>query len=91
MTANELADHILDVKKLLDESTPDEFPHILEGGLYRLMLESSNEWQIYKIYCAWTKQHILTDKALKSFYTLQEKIKESQHDKIIYNGIKSVS
>lgn len=78
MTANELADHILEVKSLLEQATRDEYKHILEGGMYRLMLESSNEWQIYKIFCAWTERSIYTDTSLKEFYKLYDKIKEAQ-------------
>lgn len=76
MTANDLADHILNVKSMLEQATRDEYNHILDGGMYRLMLESSNEWQIYKVFCAWTERSIYTNTALKEFYKLYDKIKE---------------
>jgi hypothetical protein len=85
MKANELADHILNVKSWLEQATREEYPHILEGGMARLMMETSNEWEIYKIYCAWTERSLFTDTALKEFYKLQDKIKEAKNDKINYN------
>jgi len=82
MTANDLADHILNVKSWLEQATRDEYTHILEGGMTRLMMETSNEWQMYKVYCAWTERSAYTDTSLKEFYKLYDKIKEVYGDKI---------
>lgn len=77
MTANELADFILDTVDRIKESTPDELPHIIEGAVYRLTLESDNEWEVYKTYCAWTGQDRTSGESLFKFYKIIDKIEEA--------------
>lgn len=84
MTANELADFILDTVDRIKESTPDELPHIIEGAVYRLTLESDNEWEIYKTYCAWTGQDRTSGQSLNNFYNIIDKIKEINDGLITY-------
>lgn len=84
MKANELADFIMDTVDRLKESHPNERPHIIEGALYRLTLQYDNEWEIYKIYCAWTGQNRHDAKVAIEFNKIYNKIEEAKHDYIEY-------
>lgn len=85
MKANELADFILDTVDRIKDSHPNEKEHIIEGAVYRLVLESDNEWEIYKTYCAWTGKNRHEGQSLIDFYKLYDKIKEAKDD---YNEYK---
>ena len=90
MKANELADFILDTVDRIKDSHPNERPHIIEGAIYRLTLQYDNEWEIYKIYCAWTSKNRHDGKSLIEFYQLYDKIKEAKDDYAEYKRRKKL-
>ena len=85
MKPNELADFILDTVDRIKDSHPNEREHIIEGAVYRLTLQYDNEWEIFKIYCAWTGKDRYDGQSIIEFYKLYDKIKEAKDD---YNEYK---
>lgn len=77
MRPEQLADYILDIKERYDEGTPEERPHILEGGLHFLINNYDNEWEIYKIYVMWVGGELANGSTLKAFYKIYEPIEEA--------------
>jgi hypothetical protein len=77
MTPEQLADYILDIKDRYDDATPEEKPHIIEGGIHFLITNYNNEWEMYKIYCMWVGGNLSDGSTLKSFYKIYEPIEEA--------------
>jgi hypothetical protein len=77
MTAEQLADYILDIKDRYDDATPEERPHIIQGGLHFLISNYKNEWEIYKIYSMWLGQELNSGKNLLEFYKLYTPLEDA--------------
>lgn len=91
MTANELADFIMDTVDRIKDSHPYERPHIIEGAVYRLTLQYDNEWEIYKTYCAWSGKNKHEGQSLIDFYKIYDKIKEAKDDYIEFKRHKKLN
>lgn len=76
MNANEIADFIIDIHDQVDALPPKEKEAVIEGGINRLWRMRVNEWELYKIYCAWyridTKSNESATKFAKVINTLEE-------------------
>ena len=77
MTPEQLADYIIDIKERYDDGTPEEKPHIIEGGMHFLITHYNNEWEMYKIYCMWVGGELSSGSTLKSFYNIYEPLEEA--------------
>ena len=77
MIAEQLADYILDIKDRYDDATPEEQPHIIQGGLHFLIANYKNEWEIYKIYTMWLGQELNSGKNLLEFYKLYTPLEDA--------------
>ena len=76
MNANEIADFIIDIHDQVDELPPKEKEAVIDGGINRLWRMNVNEWELYKIYCAWcridTKSNESATRFAKLINTLEE-------------------
>lgn len=76
MTPSELADFILDTYEDIKSIDDDLIQHAVEGGMYRLMLEKVDEWNMYKIWCMWTHKDLKDEQAVKEYISITDKIQE---------------
>lgn len=83
MTAQQLADYIMDVHGYIQKDRGDRLAieHTVEGGLHRLIKEGVGEWTIYKIYCAWLGVDMTQPRVVKSFTKLFNKIEEEYYER----------
>lgn len=80
MKPNELADYIITIHDGLKNMDEDLKKPTIEGGMYRLMLERIDEWEMYKIYCTWTRKALEDQEATRAYIELTDRIQENIDD-----------
>jgi len=77
MKPSELADYIITIHEGLKIMDEDLKKPTIDGGMYRLMLERIDEWEMYKVYCLWTRKELQDQEATKAYIELTDKIQEN--------------
>jgi hypothetical protein len=66
----DLANFILDIHDETQDMDFNESKHIIEGAVNRLWKMQVDEWQLYKVYCAWRRVKITDNQATMDFAKL---------------------